>query len=81
MCFEVSFCLTGHSGEQWHQTKRDHPEQLKSPMRVVMFQHLLESVLTEFMAMMDSPSSRSSAQNQDLLLPNGRSRTQPLANM
>ena len=58
-------------GETWHATKRDHPDRLTAPMRVILFQHLLEAVLTKFKAMTETPSARSTAQNMGLLLKDG----------
>ncbi|CAE7801944.1 Crnkl1 [Symbiodinium sp. CCMP2592] len=48
-------------GSGWHRTKEQSPEQLTSPMRVVLFQHVLERVAKGFEEMMASPSSRSKA--------------------
>ena len=58
-------------GETWHATKRDHPDRLTAPTRVILFQHLLEAVLNKFKAMTETPSARSTAQNLGLLLKNG----------
>ncbi|CAE7827460.1 unnamed protein product [Symbiodinium sp. CCMP2456] len=58
-------------GETWVNTKREHPERLKAPLRVILFQHLIEVVLHKFKAMTDSPSSRSTAQNLGLLMGDG----------
>ncbi|CAE7401839.1 eff [Symbiodinium sp. CCMP2456] len=58
-------------GETWVNTKRDHPERLHAPLRVILFQHLIEVVLNKFKAMIDSPSSRSTAQNLGLLMGDG----------
>ena len=58
-------------GKTWQTTKRDHPDRLTAPMRAILFQHLLETVLQRFKDMTDSPSARSTAQNLGLLMPNG----------
>ena len=31
-------------GRTWHDTKRDDPSALKSPMRVVLYQHFIETI-------------------------------------
>ncbi|CAE7633009.1 unnamed protein product [Symbiodinium sp. CCMP2592] len=48
-------------GSGWHHTKEQSPEQLTSPMRVVLLQHVLERVAKGFEEMMATPSSRSKA--------------------
>ncbi|CAE7942990.1 eff [Symbiodinium necroappetens] len=58
-------------GETWRQTKEHKPEQVKAPMRVIMFQHVLETVATKFQEMMATPSSRSTAQHMGFLLQDG----------
>ncbi|CAE6968363.1 unnamed protein product, partial [Symbiodinium sp. CCMP2456] len=50
-----------HIGQAWHKKKREGPAALSSPMRVVLYQHLLEVIKDRFQAMMASPSSRSTA--------------------
>ncbi|CAE7752443.1 unnamed protein product [Symbiodinium sp. CCMP2456] len=49
-------------GQQWHSTKQNNPDLLKAPMRVVLYQHFIESVKEKFTAMMKTPSSRSMAE-------------------
>ncbi|CAE7739424.1 unnamed protein product, partial [Symbiodinium sp. CCMP2456] len=54
-------------GEQWHRTKSESPDQLKAPLRVIMFQHFIEMTKTRFTKMMETPSSRSQALERGLL--------------
>ena len=46
-------------GVQWHKLKQEAPDQITSPMRIVMFQHFIEVVQTRFLRMLESPSSKS----------------------
>lgn len=55
-------------GEQWRQTKIEKPEQLKAPMRVVMFQHFILTVKERFAQMTTSPSAKSKARELGYML-------------
>ncbi|CAE6930547.1 unnamed protein product, partial [Symbiodinium sp. CCMP2456] len=50
-----------HIGQAWHKAKRDDPQSLKAPMRVVLYQHFLEVIRDRFKAMLATPSARSTA--------------------
>ncbi|CAE7457309.1 unnamed protein product, partial [Symbiodinium sp. CCMP2456] len=54
-------------GEQWHRTQSENPDQLKAPLRVIMFQHFIEMTKVRFNKMMETPSSRSQALERGLL--------------
>ena len=45
----------------WHDTKTKTPERLNAPMRAVLMQHLIKTVLERLQKMMETPSSRSTA--------------------
>ncbi|CAE7903110.1 unnamed protein product, partial [Symbiodinium microadriaticum] len=45
----------------WHDTKTKTPERLNAPMRAVLMQHLITTVIERMQKMMETPSSRSTA--------------------
>ena len=47
--------------QKWHAMKATTPEKLESPMRVLLFQHLIQQVTQRFEMMVASSSSRSTA--------------------
>ena len=47
--------------QKWHVMKATTPERLESPMRVLLFQHLIQQVTQKFEVMVASSSSRSTA--------------------
>ncbi|CAE7632215.1 unnamed protein product, partial [Symbiodinium sp. CCMP2456] len=49
-------------GQAWHTTKKENPEALRAPMRVVLYQHFLSVVKAKFSQMLSTPSSRSTAE-------------------
>ncbi|CAE7828545.1 Pol [Symbiodinium sp. CCMP2592] len=59
-------------GQQWNTMKREDPTALQSPMRVVLYQHLLETIKDKFLAMMNSPSSRSKAAEMGWISQDGK---------
>ncbi|CAE7037401.1 PEX19-1 [Symbiodinium microadriaticum] len=51
--------------QQWHETKAKTPEQLRHPMRVILFQRVIKVTMEKFEMMVASPSSRSTAVSLD----------------
>ncbi|CAE6921908.1 usp-46, partial [Symbiodinium sp. CCMP2456] len=63
-----SLAKTTHMmAQSWHNMKANTPEKLTSPMRVILFQHLVKTVAAQFEKMLQTPSSRSSAIEMGLL--------------
>ena len=48
-------------GQKWHETKSATPEKLEAPMRAILFQHLVKTVMDRFEKMVGCPSARSKA--------------------
>eukprot|EP00439_Symbiodinium_sp_Y106_P064052 s2790_g10.t1 len=48
-------------GQKWHEMKSATPEKLEAPMRAILFQHLVKTVMDRFEKMVGCPSARSKA--------------------
>ncbi|CAE7827973.1 unnamed protein product [Symbiodinium sp. CCMP2592] len=47
--------------QKWHAMKAKEPEKLSSPMRVLLFQHFIKTVIEKVDRMVSTPSARSTA--------------------
>ena len=56
--------------QNWHAMKTATPEKLEAPMRAILFQHFIKTVLSKLELMLQTPSSRSTAVSMGLLLEN-----------
>ncbi|CAE7949126.1 unnamed protein product, partial [Symbiodinium sp. KB8] len=69
--FPDSLAVSTHRVAQtWHSMKTAIPEKLEAPMRVLLFQHFIKTVLSKLELMMQTPSSKSMAVNMGLLAEN-----------
>ena len=69
--FPDSLAVSTHRiAQTWHSMKTTTPEKLEAPMRVLLFQHFIKTVLSKLELMVQTPSSKSMAVKLGLLAEN-----------
>ncbi|OLP80660.1 hypothetical protein AK812_SmicGene38899 [Symbiodinium microadriaticum] len=69
--FPNSVAVSTHRiAQNWHAMKTATPEKLEAPMRAILFQHFIKTVLGKLELMLQTPSSKSMAASLGLLLEN-----------
>ena len=69
--FPDSLAVSTHRiAQTWHSMKTATPEKLEAPMRVLLFQHFIKTVLNKLELMMQTPSFKCMAVNMGLLAEN-----------